>query len=159
MTVTSPTTADIPGTDVGVLLPVVVHFDDLDSMGLLHNGHYQVLVERAWGWFWRGKGVGGTSGLEGDGFNVAKTFDITYDRPVAEIGAYAVHLWMRRLGTTSATAGYRVCSADGKVTYAHGSRTVVRLDSATMRPIAWSGQVPEIARTLGLPEGEDHHAR
>ncbi|PWI15325.1 thioesterase [Streptomyces sp. Act143] len=158
MTATSHTTADTPATDVGILMPVVVHFDDLDSMGLLHNGHYQVLVERAWGWFWRGKGVGGTSGLEGDGFNAAKTFDITYDRPIAGIGEYAVHLWMQRLGTTSATAGYRVCSADGKVTYAHGSRTVVRLDSATMRPTPWSGQVPEIARTLGLPEGEDHHA-
>ncbi|MCW8383746.1 acyl-CoA thioesterase [Streptomyces justiciae] len=154
----SPTATATPGTDVGVLMPVVVHFDDLDPMGLLHNGHYQVLVERAWGWFWRSKGLGGKSGLEGDGFNVAKTFDITYDRPVADIGEYAVHLWMQRLGTTSATAGYRVCSADG-TTYAHGSRTVVRLDRTTMRPTAWSEQVAEIARTLGLPESELHRAR
>ncbi|MFG2356975.1 hypothetical protein [Streptomyces sp. NPDC048521] len=45
--------------------------------------------------------------LAGDGFDVAKQFDITYDQPVAGIGEYAVHLWMKRLGTTSATAGYR----------------------------------------------------
>ncbi|MGW5498067.1 acyl-CoA thioesterase [Streptomyces olivaceoviridis] len=145
-------TVDTPGSDVGVLMPVVVHFDDLDPMGLLHNGHYQVLVERAWGWFWRDKGIGGKSGLEGDGFNVAKHFDITYDQPVAGIGEYAVHLWMTRLGTTSATAGYRVCSADGKTTYAHGSRTVVRLDSTTFRPTPWSERVWEIARTIGLPQ-------
>ncbi|MEW2290295.1 hotdog domain-containing protein [Streptomyces sp. NPDC047841] len=145
-------TADTPGTDVGVLMPVVVHFDDLDPMGLLHNGHYQVLVERAWGWFWRDKGIGGRSGLDGDGFNVAKHFDITYDQPVAGIGEYAVHLWMERLGTTSATAGYRVCSADGTTTYAHGSRTVVRLDSTTFQPTAWSERVREIARTIGLPD-------
>lgn len=148
---TSPT-VDTPGLDVGVLMPVVVHFDDLDPMGLLHNGHYQVLVERAWGWFWRDKGIGGKTGLEGDGFNVAKTFDITYDLPVSEIGEYAVRLWMKRLGTTSATAGYRVCSADGKTTYAHGTRTVVRLDSATLTPTPWSERVWEVARTIGLPE-------
>ncbi|GGZ03486.1 thioesterase [Streptomyces olivaceoviridis] len=145
-------TVGTPGTDVGVLMPVVVHFDDLDPMGLLHNGHYQVLVERAWGWFWRDKGIGGKSGLEGDGFNVAKHFDITYDQPVAGVGEYAVHLWMTRLGTTSVTAGYRVCSADGKTTYAHGSRTVVRLDSTTLRPTPWSERVWEIARTIGLPQ-------
>ena len=155
----TPRTADAPGTDVGVLIPVEVHFDELDPMGLLHNGRYQVLVERAWGGFWRGSGIGGRSGVEGDGFNVVKTFDITYDLPVAGVGEYAVHLWMTRLGSTSATAGYRVCSADGTTTYAHGSRTVIRLDSATMRPTPWSERVWEIARTLGLPEGEHDHAR
>ncbi|MEV0175507.1 acyl-CoA thioesterase [Streptomyces sp. NPDC050803] len=152
MPTTTVPAAGTPNTDVGVLMPVVVHFDDLDPMGLLHNGHYQVLVERAWGWFWRGKGIGGRSGLEGDGFNVAKTFDITYELPVSEIGEYAVHLWMKRLGSTSATAGYRVCSADGRTTYAHGTRTVVRLDSTTLTPTPWSERVREIARTIGLPE-------
>ncbi|MGI5135285.1 MULTISPECIES: acyl-CoA thioesterase [unclassified Streptomyces] len=148
-------TADAPGTDVGVLMPVVVHFDDLDPMGLLHNGHYQVLVERAWGWFWRDRGVGGKSGLEGDGFNVAKAFDITYDLPVSGIGEYAVHLWMKRLGNSSATAGYRVCSADGNTTYAHGSRAVVRLDRTTLTPTPWFERVAEIARTIGLPQTND----
>jgi acyl-CoA thioester hydrolase len=150
------TAADTPGTDVGVLMPVDVHYDDLDSMSILHNGHYQVLVERAWGWYWREQGIGGKSGVEGDGFNAAKTFDITYDLPITEVGEYAVHLWMRRMGTTSATAGYRVCSADGKTTYAHGSRTVVRFDRATLRPTPWSERVWEIARTLGLPEEGGH---
>ncbi|GGN91177.1 thioesterase [Streptomyces albiflavescens] len=153
MTSTTPTT-DAPGTDVGVLMPVIVHFDDLDPMGLLHNSRYQVLVERMWGWFWRDKGIGGKSGIEGDGFNVVKTFAITYDLPVAEVGEYAVHLWMERMGTTSATAGYRVCSADGKTTHAHGSRTVVRLDSATLTPTPWSERVWEIARTMGLPQDQ-----
>ncbi|MGW3496360.1 acyl-CoA thioesterase [Streptomyces sp. NPDC001020] len=147
-------TADKPGVDVGVLIPVVVHFDDLDPMSLLHNSRYQVLVERAWAEFWRDKGIGGKSGFEGDAFNVVKTFDITYDLPVAEIGEYAVHLWMERLGTTSATAGYRVCSADGTTTYAHGTRTVIRLDSTTRTPTPWSERVWEIARTIGLPQDQ-----
>ncbi|MBU3865721.1 acyl-CoA thioesterase [Streptomyces sp. 4503] len=143
---------DTAGPDVGVLVPVAVHFDELDSMGLLHNGRYQVLVERAWGEFWRARGIGGESGIEGDGFNVAKTFNITYELPVSGVGEFAVHLWMKRLGTTSATAGYRVCSADGETTYAHGTRSVVRLDCTTLTPVPWSERVREIARTIGLPE-------
>ncbi|MER6066822.1 alpha/beta fold hydrolase [Streptomyces sp. NPDC001792] len=79
--------------------------------------------------------------------------------PVAGLGEYAVQLWMKRLGTTSATAGYGVRSAAGTTTYARGSRTVIRLDSATMRPTPWSERGWEIARTLGLPEGEHDRAR
>ena len=39
----SPTTT-VPH---GVVVPVDVHFDDLDAMGVLHNARYAVLVERA----------------------------------------------------------------------------------------------------------------
>ncbi|MCT9935206.1 acyl-CoA thioesterase [Planotetraspora sp. A-T 1434] len=150
MTRTTTPTVDALGTDVGVRLPVAVHFDDMDPMGLLHNSRYAVLVERAWNNFWRDRGLGGKSGLDGDGFNVIKAFDITFDFPVSELGEYAVHLWMERLGATSATAGYRVCSADGITTYAHGSRTVVRLNKTTLTPTPWSERVWEIARTTGL---------
>ncbi|GAA4988688.1 hypothetical protein GCM10025734_14500 [Kitasatospora paranensis] len=49
---------DQPSTDIGVLVPVDVHFDDLDLMGMLHNSRYQVRVERAWVEFCRGQGFG-----------------------------------------------------------------------------------------------------
>jgi acyl-CoA thioester hydrolase len=146
-------TSTTPTTDVGVLLPVSVHFDDLDPMRVLHNSRYAVLVDRAWNDFWRARGLGGDRGLEGDGFHVIKAFDIVFDFPVTELGEHAVHLWMERMGTTSATAGYRVCSADGKTTYAHGTRTVVRLDPTTLTPTPWSARVGEIARIIGLPQG------
>lgn len=152
MSPTTPLAAELPGTDVGVLIPVSVHFDDLDPMRMLHNSRYAALVDRAWLTYWKAQGVGGDQGLQGDGFQVIKSFDIVFDRPVTELGEHAVHLWMRRLGATSATAGYRVCSADGSTTYAHGSRTVVRLDPATLTPTPWSQRVHEIARTIGLPE-------
>ncbi|MFC7467033.1 hypothetical protein ACFQVA_04470 [Actinomadura keratinilytica] len=40
----------------GILVPVEVHFDDLDALGLLHNARYPLLVERAWGAHWAGLG-------------------------------------------------------------------------------------------------------
>ncbi|MFF4761256.1 acyl-CoA thioesterase [Streptomyces sp. NPDC001292] len=153
MTPITPT-SDLPGTDIGVLIPVSVYFDDLDPMRMLHNSRYAVLVDRAWNTLWMGRGVGGDQGLQGDGFQVIKSFDIVFDVPLTDLGEHAVHLWMERLGRTSATAGYRVCSADGKTTYAHGTRTVVRLDPATLAPAKWSERVHEIARTLGLPQDQ-----
>lgn len=36
-----------PAVSHGKLIPVTVHFDDLDALGLLHNARYPLLVERA----------------------------------------------------------------------------------------------------------------
>ncbi|MFJ3672467.1 acyl-CoA thioesterase [Streptomyces sp. NPDC090106] len=153
MTPTAQST-DTPGIDFGVLIPVRVHFDELDPMRMLHNSRYAVLVDRAWNDYWRGQGLGGDRGLEGDGFHVIKSFEITFDFPLTELGEHAVHLWMERVGGSSATAGYRVCSADGGTTYAHGTRTVVRLDPATLTPTKWSERVHEIARIIGRPRDQ-----
>ncbi|MYS20123.1 acyl-CoA thioester hydrolase [Streptomyces sp. DvalAA-14] len=138
----------MPTVGIGVLVPVIIYFDDMDPLGMLHNSRYQVLVERAWGTFWIERGFGGGKGLEGDSFNVVKAFTITYDVPVAMFGDYTVHLWVERLGTTSATAGFRLASADGVTTYAHGSRTVVRLDTTTLLPTPWSDRAREVAGTI-----------
>lgn len=126
--------AALSAPNVGTLLPVEVHFDELDAMGLPHNSRYQVLAERAWAAFWYARGFGGANGLESDAFNVVKAFTIAYDAPVSAPGTYAVDLWIGRLGSTSATAGYRVCSPDGPTAYAHGTRTAIRLDPATFLP-------------------------
>ena len=139
--------------DIGVLVPVEVHSDDLDSMGMLHNSRYLLLVERAAAKFWHAQGLGGGHGrLEGDSFGVVKTFTITYDTPVRAFGTYAVNLWSERLGTTSITSGYRVCSSDGATTYAHGTRTVIRLDPATLQPTPWSDRAREVALEVMAPQ-------
>ena len=145
----------LPSTDVGVLIPMDVHYDDLDPMGMLHNSRYQVWVERAWVSFGREQGLGGASGFEGDGFQVVKAFTITYDLPVTRLGQYAVHLWMEHVGNTSATTGYRVCSDNGRTTHAHGTRTFVRLDTTTLRPTPWSDRARETVRTIELPKSSD----
>ena len=88
----------------GRLVPVTVHFDDLDALGLLHNARYPLMVERAW-----------------------------------------TELWQEH--------GFRFCSADGAVTYAHGSRVLVRLDATTLRPAPWSEEFRAAGRELLRPGG------
>src|SRR3954465_2017188 len=54
-----PVTAEAPIAPVvsyGRLIPVTVHFDDLDALGLLHNGRYPIMVERAWSALWQERG-------------------------------------------------------------------------------------------------------
>ena len=36
----------------GVIEPVMVHFEDLDAMGVVHNGRYVLLLERALAAYW-----------------------------------------------------------------------------------------------------------
>jgi acyl-CoA thioester hydrolase len=155
-----PKLTSTPGilNDGGVLVETSVHLDDLDSQGLLHNGHYSVLAERAWiTYFMQQEGFqflnGGTP--VGDGFAVVKEMRISYENPVTQVGPIGVHLWIDRMGTTSLTHGFRVCSADGLVSHAHGTRTVVRLDPQTLRPMKWSAQARSLCQRLTRHVQED----
>lgn len=150
-------TAEAPLAPVllhGRLIPVTVHFDDLDALGLLHNARYPLLVERAWTELWQEKGVrfDGDWVAAGDACNAVRELRIGYEAPVTRAGTYAVHLWLERLGTTGLTYGFRFCSADGAVTYARGSRVLVRLDATTLRPAPWSEAFRDGARELLLPD-------
>ncbi|KOT26609.1 thioesterase [Streptomyces caelestis] len=138
----------------GRLIPVTVHFDDLDALGLLHNARYPLLVERAWTELWQEKGVrfDGDWSAAGDACNAVRELRIGYEAPVTRAGAYAVHLWLERLGRTGLTYGFRLCSADGAVTYARGSRVLVRLDATTLRPAPWSEAFRDGARELLRPD-------
>ncbi|MFF7332353.1 thioesterase family protein [Streptomyces sp. NPDC008150] len=137
----------------GRLIPVTVHFDDLDALGLLHNARYPVLVERAWSELWQQHGFGfaGDWSAAGDACNAVRELRIGYEVPVTRPGAYAVHLWLERLGTTGLTYGFRFCSADGSVTFASGTRVLVRLDAATLRPAPWSDAFRAAGRELLRP--------
>lgn len=151
MTVEAP---PAPALHHGRLIPVTVHFDDLDALGLLHNARYPLLVERAWTELWHDNGVRfeGDWTAAGDACNAVKELRLTYEAPVTRPGTYAVHLWLDRLGTTGLTYGFRFCSADGAVTYARGSRVLVRLDAGTLRPAPWSEPFRDAARALLRPD-------
>ncbi|MEU1517838.1 thioesterase family protein [Streptomyces sp. NPDC005811] len=142
-----------PALSYGRLIPVTVHFDDLDALGMLHNARYPLLVERAWTEFWEANGVRfeGDWAAAGDACNVVRELLISYDAPVTRSGAYAVHLWLERLGGTGLTYGFRLCSADGAATYARGTRVLVRLDAATLRPTPWSEGFRAAGRALLRP--------
>ncbi|MEV5957943.1 thioesterase family protein [Streptomyces sp. NPDC051987] len=144
-----------PALAYGRLLPVSVHFDDLDALGMLHNARYPLLVERAWTELWHGHGVrfDGDWATAGDACNVVRELQIGYEAPVTRSGPYAVHLWLERLGTTGLTYGFRFCSPDGATTYARGTRVLVRLDPATLRPAPWSEGFRAVGRELLRPRG------
>ncbi|MEU9449566.1 thioesterase family protein [Streptomyces sp. NPDC048277] len=144
-----------PALSYGRLLPVSVHFDDLDALGMLHNARYPLLVERAWTELWQEHGVrfDGDWATAGDACNVVRDLRIGYEAPVTRSGTYAVHLWLERLGTTGLTYGFRFCSRDGALTYAQGTRVLVRLDAATLRPAPWSERFRAVGRELLRPAG------
>ncbi|BDM68641.1 thioesterase [Streptomyces nigrescens] len=154
MTVETLPAAAVP---YGRLVPVTVHFDDLDALGMLHNSRYPLLVERAWAEYWHGQGFGfdGDWAAAGDMCNVIKEMRVSYERPVTRPGHYAAHLWIERLGRTGLTYGFRLCSADGSETYAHGHRVLVRVDSATLRPTPWSDRARAVAGELIRPETDE----
>ncbi|MGM9440087.1 acyl-CoA thioesterase [Streptomyces murinus] len=142
-----------PVVSHGRLIPVTVHFDDLDALGLLHNARYPLLVERAWTELWHEHGIrfDGDWVAAGDACNAVRELRIGYEAPVTSPGRYAVHLWLERLGTTGLTYGFRFCSADGTETYARGTRVLVRLDATTLRPAPWSDGFRAVARELLRP--------
>jgi acyl-CoA thioester hydrolase len=142
-----------PALSYGRLIPVTVHFDDLDALGLLHNARYPLKVEQAWTELWQEYGIhfDGDWAAAGDACNAVKELTIGYEAPVTRPGEYAVHLWLERLGNTGLTYGFRFCSADGTRTYARGTRVLVRLDAATMRPAPWSEGFRAAGRALLRP--------
>ncbi|MET7680939.1 thioesterase family protein [Streptomyces sp. NPDC005423] len=140
----------VPALPYGRLIPVTVHFDDLDALGLLHNARYPLMAERAWAELWREHGItfDGDWAAAGDACHAVRELRVSYEAPVTRPGAYAVHLWLERLGTTGLTYGFRLCSADGTETYAHGTRVLVRLDAHTLRPAPWSERFRVAGRAL-----------
>ncbi|MFD3487543.1 acyl-CoA thioesterase [Streptomyces sp. NPDC058665] len=133
--------------DDGFLVPVAVHFDELDSFGMLYNNRYGVLVERAWVMYWQEREIAFSRDwtTHGDAFNVVKDFRITFEAPIDRPGEYGVRIWVEHLGRTSLRYGFGIRSRDGgPPTYAHGNRTLIRLDPATRRPSEWSEKAREL---------------
>jgi acyl-CoA thioester hydrolase len=143
-------TASAPTVDYGYVEPVTIHFDDLDAMGLVHNGRYAVLLERAISPYWQARGHGYVDGrtTSPDLFHAVREFTITYLAPIRGTGDIGVHFWIEQLGTSSATYGFRFLSKDGETVYAEGRRSIVRLDPATLRPTPWTEAARAVATTL-----------
>jgi acyl-CoA thioester hydrolase len=140
-------------TEPGYRQLTAVHFDDLDPMGVLHNARYALLFERALTTFWAGHGHTFAAGrpTTPDSFTAVKEASIVYHQPVRGVGEVAVELWLTHLGRSSGAYGYRVTSIDGAVVYAEGTRVVVKLDPATLRPVPWTDSARTVAETLLRP--------
>ena len=68
----------------GVIEPVQVHFEDLDAMGVVHNGRYVLLLERALAAYWTRVGYAFDPAASSfkDVFFVVREFTITYHAPL-----------------------------------------------------------------------------
>jgi len=134
----------------GHLQPDFVHFDDLDSMGTMHNSRYAVLLERALTTFWAQHGYTFRGGVptHPDAVVAVAAYSISYRVPVLGTGPILIHLWGETIGRTSATYGFRFLSADQMTVHAEGSRVHIRLDQQTLRPAPWAGPTLDIYRSL-----------
>jgi acyl-CoA thioester hydrolase len=145
----------------GVIEPVMVYFEDLDAMGVVHNGRYVLLLERALAAYWArvGWAFDPAAPRFKDAFFVVREFTITYHVPIIHIGPVHVQLWLDHLGDTSAVYGFRVLSQDGTVTHAEGRRVQVRLDPATLRPAAIGPELRAASRPLQRAASQGLDAR
>jgi acyl-CoA thioester hydrolase len=117
-----------------------VHFDELDPMQMLHNSRFPAHVERATAaWF---HANGGTWHLDvadnPDQFHVVRELRIEYLNPLLGPGSMRIDIWVEHLGKTSCVYGFLCSSSDGKIPYARGQRTIVKIDPASRRPAPWT---------------------
>lgn len=117
-----------------------VYFDDLDAFKVLHNARYVLLFERTIGAFWQHLGYGGflTHESNRDQFHVVRANHFEYERPVDYTGNVRVRVWVEHMGQTSLRFGGVVLPMDSDNPHAKASRTIVRVDPGTMRPLPWT---------------------
>jgi acyl-CoA thioester hydrolase len=139
-----------PTVDCGHLEPMAVHFDDLDSMGIVHNSRYAVMLERVLNLFWTRQGYTFTNGVYShpDVFVAVAEFSISYRMPVRGTGEIFIHFWVERFGDTSVMYAFRVLSADGATVHAEGRRVHIRLDPKTLRPTSWQDDTRAVYETM-----------
>ncbi|GAA5185388.1 hotdog domain-containing protein [Rugosimonospora acidiphila] len=126
----------------GRLIPIQIYYDDLDAMGMLHHARYATVFERAILDYWAGRGyVPAGDDRSPDLFSAVRELAIEYHVPVTAPGLLLVHLWLNRLGRTSAEFGFRLLTVDGSTVHAEGRRVIIKLDPGTLRPTAWSARI------------------
>jgi acyl-CoA thioester hydrolase len=114
-----------------------VFWDSLDLMGIMHNGAYLLLFERARTDFWRSLGVTGYGDAAFDWPYMVARNEIDYRAPITSEQIVKVAVFVTRIGTSSVTFGHEVRRADGALA-AEGKSVLVRIDPDSQRPIPWS---------------------
>lgn len=141
-------------TTAGVVIRKRVYLDDLDGFGMLHHAGYAVLLDHAVIDFWLDAGWAPDPTVS---VQVIRGLELTYHLPVVGMQDVDVHLWIDRAGRTSVTYRFEVLSADHTTRYAEGSRVLVNLDPATLRPTPLTEEMWEVAAPL-LRDGVERPA-
>ncbi|MEL6346234.1 MAG: thioesterase family protein [Myxococcota bacterium] len=123
-----------------------VYFDDLDAFQILHNARHLLLLERTIGDFWRRMGMGGPLQAVNnpDQYHLVRVNHFEYHHPVRDVTEVRVRIWIERLGRSSLTFAFRMLAVDEELAYATGHRVLVRVDSESKAPVAWSEAFREI---------------
>ena len=121
----------------------MVYWDQLDLMGVLHNGAYPNLMERARTAFWRHCGVTGYGDPKFDWPYMVARNEVDYKSPIRTEQKISVTVFIWRIGSSSITFGHEILAEDGSLA-ATGSTVLVRVDPETERPIPWSDAFREM---------------
>jgi acyl-CoA thioester hydrolase len=150
-------TLAIADVEYGHVAPFVVHFDDLDAMGIVHNARYAVFLERALSEWWsaHSHSYEGGQPTTSDVFHAVAEYSISYRQPVRGTGEIGVHFWIDKLGESSAVYGFRMVSADGQTVHAEGRRVNIKIDPKTLRPAPWSEHARGVASLLLKNDGRE----
>ena len=117
-----------------------VHADDLDSLKFLHSERFIIHVERAITAFYRSLGLPWDVEVEEnpDQFQLVQQIQTTFPAPFRGTGELIIHVWVERLGESTCVYSFFCTSPEGQRVYARGTKTVAKLDPATMEPAPWS---------------------
>ena len=115
----------------------MAYWDQLDMLGVLHNGAYINFFERARTEFWRSLGVKGYNDPRFDWPYFVARNEIDYLAPITNEEPIEVSVFIVKIGTTSLTFGHELHRADG-VMATRGATVLVRTDPVTQKPIPWS---------------------
>jgi len=116
-----------------------VYFDDLDPFHILHNARYLLLFERTLGAFWMHIGMGAfQDSAHPDRYHFVRANHVEYVSPVRGVCKVRVRVWVEHLGRSSLTFGFRMMPLHADADHARGSRTVVRVDPDSERPVPWT---------------------
>ena len=139
----------IEDTGIGHTEQVLVQFDDLDPFGAVHHAKVSVLVERAS--FSIIRRLGFPFGHP-DATAVVADLNIQFKTPIAGIGPVDVRMWVDRVGGSSMVDAFEI--SRGGTTLATGSRTMVKIDTKTMRPAPWGAEFLATLTREGLVTGQ-----
>ncbi len=120
-----------------------VYWDQLDLLGVLHNGVYPVLFERARTAFWGSLGITGYEDPHMDFPYYVVQNTVNYKQPITTEQDIAISVWIAKLGRTSLTFGHQIRDEANQLV-AEGNTTIVRVDSHSRQPIPWSNSFCEM---------------
>jgi len=117
-----------------------IFFEEMDAIGLLHHPRYLYHAERAQqNFFQHLLGVKDfNSERDEDIYVVVKSIQLEMKVAVRDPGPIFIDLDLGKIRAGSVVMNFTVLSPDEKITYANGSRTIVKISAKNHQPTIWT---------------------